>query len=113
MRKLRAAGAISKIVFTFSSDCSLIIVIGKANLSELSHWKAYLRPDKPEFGEGITNGWSAVGGQTSSAYVVGGFEAGGDPSSSSAGSAVGVSAGFATAALGTDTIGSVVSSDSS
>jgi amidase len=90
-------------------DFLLTVVIGKANLSELSHWKAYSRPDKPEFGEGITNGWSAVGGQTSAAYVVGGFDAGGDPSSSSAGSSVGVSAGFAAAALGTDTIGSVVS----
>ncbi len=48
----------------------------------------------------ITNGWSARGGQTQSAYVVGGFAAGGDPCGSSSGSAVGVSAGFAAASLG-------------
>lgn len=45
--KLRKAGA---------------IIIGKANLSELSNFKG-----------NITNGWSARGGQTQSAYVVGGY----------------------------------------
>ena len=39
------------------------IVIGKANLSELSHHKG-----------NITSGWSARGGQTQSAYVVGGYK---------------------------------------
>jgi amidase len=38
------------------------IIIGKANLSELSNFKG-----------NITNGWSARGGQTQSAYVVGGY----------------------------------------
>jgi len=56
----------------------------------------------------ITNGWSARGGQTQSAYVVGGFAAGGDPCGSSSGSAVGTSAGFAAAALGSETDGSLV-----
>jgi amidase len=60
-------------------------------------------------GSGGTQGWSAVGGQTSSAYIEGGFEAGGNPLGSSSGTAVGISAGFAAAGLGSDTTGSVVS----
>ena len=75
-----------------------VIVIGKANLSELANYKA----------TNTTNGWSARGGQTQSAYVVGGFAAGGDPCGSSSGSAVGVSAGFSAAALGSETDGSLV-----
>lgn len=59
--------------------------------------------------KGIPTGWSAVGGQTSSPYVKGGFEAGGDPIGSSGGSAVGLCAGFGVGAIGTDTTGSVVS----
>ena len=74
-----------------------VIIIGKANLSELSNYKG-----------NITNGWSARGGQTQSAYVVGGFAAGGDPCGSSSGPAVGTSAGFAAAALGSETDGSLV-----
>ncbi|OCF31109.1 hypothetical protein I316_07241 [Kwoniella heveanensis BCC8398] len=99
------------------------IVIGKTNLSELAGWKGVLRafgsdaddPSdiNPSSNDTIafrspTNGWSAVGGQTSSAYVEGGFEAGADPMGSSSGSAVGVSAGWAAASLGTDTMGSVL-----
>ena len=60
-------------------------------------------------GRGVTTGWSALGGQTSSAYVFGGFEKGGNPMGSSSGSAVGLSAGWCGFALGTDTTGSVVS----
>ncbi|ORX39547.1 amidase signature domain-containing protein [Kockovaella imperatae] len=75
-----------------------VIVIGKANLSELANYKAL----------NVTNGWSARGGQTQSAYVVGGFAAGGDPCGSSSGSAVGVSAGFSSASLGSETDGSLV-----
>lgn len=84
-------------------------VSGKANLNEFSGWKAYPRSASDAMGKGGTWGWSAVGGQTSSAYVEGGCEAGGNPLGSSSGSAVGVSAGFAAAALGTDTTGSVAS----
>ncbi|CDZ97832.1 Amidases [Phaffia rhodozyma] len=80
--KLRAAGA---------------IILGKANLSEFANFKG-----------NITNGWSARGGQTQSAYVVGGFAAGGDPCGSSSGSAVGVSAGWAASSLGSETDGSIV-----
>ena len=47
MHKLREAGA---------------IILGKANLSEFSQFKG-----------NNTDGWSARGGQTQSAYVVGGY----------------------------------------
>lgn len=82
--KLRAKGA---------------IILGKASLSEFAMFKA----------SHVENGWNAIGGQCQSAYVQGGFKAGGDPSGSSSGSAVGVSAGFAPAALGSETDGSIVS----
>lgn len=58
-------------------------------------------------GQDDSSGWSARGGQISSAYVVGGFSAGGDPSGSSGGSAVSVSAGFSAISIGTDTEGSI------
>lgn len=74
-----------------------VIVIGKANLSQYANWKG-----------NITNGWSARFGQSQSAYVVGGFEAGGDPCGSSSGSGIGVSAGFAAASLGSETDGSII-----
>lgn len=80
--KLRAAGA---------------IIIGKANLSEFANLKGQ-----------VPSGWSARGGQTQSAYVKGGYAAGGAPGGSSSGSAVGVSAGFAAAAIGTETDGSML-----
>lgn len=113
IRKLREAGAISmsptRRSCILSAGQQLTSVIGKANLAEFSGGKAYMRDDRPELGDGYIEGWSAVGGQTSSAYVEGGFEAGGDPLGSSSGSAVGVSAGFAAASLGGDTTGSIVS----
>ncbi|WVQ97353.1 hypothetical protein IAU59_004464 [Kwoniella sp. CBS 9459] len=101
------------------------IIIGKTNLSELAGWKGVFRvfASGADAGEpsllrayrnsttayrSPTNGWSAVGGQTSSAYVEGGFEAGADPMGSSSGSAVGLSAGWAAASIGTDTMGSVL-----
>ncbi|KAJ9094307.1 hypothetical protein QFC20_006935 [Naganishia adeliensis] len=74
-----------------------VIVIGKANLSQYANWKG-----------NITNGWSARFSQSQSAYVVGGFAAGGDPCGSSSGSGIGVSAGFAAASLGSETDGSII-----
>ncbi|KAH6622595.1 amidase signature domain-containing protein [Chaetomium tenue] len=80
------------------------IIIGKANLSEMAGWKGF----------GITTGWSAVGGQTQTPYVVGGVAPGekllghSTPAGSSSGSAVGVAAGFAPLALATETDGSIV-----
>ncbi|KAF7958928.1 hypothetical protein EAE96_002454 [Botrytis aclada] len=80
-----------------------MIVIGKANLSEMSGWK----------GLGITTGWSAVGGQTQSLYITGGLVKGEKllghtaPAGSSSGSASGVAAGFAPLAISTKTDGSI------
>ncbi|KKP02347.1 hypothetical protein THAR02_05547 [Trichoderma harzianum] len=59
-------------------------------------------------------GWSAVGGQTQSAYTTGDVDLAdrilghSSPSGSSTGSAVGVSAGYAPLAIGTDTGGSLI-----
>ncbi|KAI9768832.1 MAG: hypothetical protein M1840_004646 [Geoglossum simile] len=81
-----------------------VIILGKANLSELSNFKGSLIP----------SGWSAVGGQTQSAYVRGGLDpkdskdGHSSPSGSSAGSAVAVSAGYAPVSIGTETDGSLV-----
>nr|XP_019049186.1 hypothetical protein I302_02967 [Kwoniella bestiolae CBS 10118]OCF28116.1 hypothetical protein I302_02967 [Kwoniella bestiolae CBS 10118] len=109
------------------------IVIAKTNLNELSGWKGLLKsfplsnsssgsgprylsmstnnPDTADTTNntfrGPTNGWSAVGGQCSSAYVEGGFDNGGNPFGSSSGSAVGLSVGWGVVAVGTDTLGSV------
>ncbi|KAI1110907.1 amidase signature domain-containing protein [Nemania sp. NC0429] len=80
------------------------IIIGKANLSEMTGWKGF----------GLTTGWSALGGQTQSPYIDGGFKDGDKllghsaPGGSSSGSAAGVAAGFAPLALATETDGSIV-----
>jgi amidase len=81
--KLRAKGA---------------IVLGKAAMTEFANFK----------GLDLKNGYSARGGQCQSAYVIGGFDAGGDPSGSSSGSAVALSAGFAAGTLGSETDGSII-----
>ncbi|GME61635.1 Amidase [Neofusicoccum parvum] len=81
-----------------------LIVLGKANLSELCGLKS------PE----TMPGWSAVGGQTQSPYVARRLEKGvliwdhTAPGGSSAGSAVAVAAGFAPLAVGSDTVGSLI-----
>lgn len=80
------------------------IILGKANLSEMTGWKGF----------GVTTGWSALGGQTQSPYIVGGFKDGDKllghsaPGGSSSGSAAGVAAGFSPLALATETDGSIV-----
>lgn len=78
--KLRQAGA---------------VIIGKANLTE---WANFMSDNMP-------NGYSARGGQTLNPYGPGRFDVGG----SSAGSGSGVAAGFAIAAIGTETSGSILS----
>ncbi|KAL6817485.1 amidase signature domain-containing protein [Trichoderma camerunense] len=81
-----------------------MIIIGKTQLSELAGFK----------GSNIMTGWSALGGQTQSAYTTGavdltdGILGHSSPSGSSTGSAVGVSAGYAPLAIGTDTGGSLI-----
>jgi amidase len=69
------------------------VIIGKANLSE---W-ANFRSTHP------TSGWSTLGGQTVNPYALDR-----NPSGSSSGSAVGVAAGLAPLAIGTETDGSIV-----
>ncbi|KAL6802226.1 amidase family protein [Trichoderma sp. SZMC 28012] len=81
-----------------------VIIIGKANLSEWSWYRSNM----------ASLGWSAVGGQTQSAYVRGGLREddsiGGhsSPGGSSTGSAVAVAAGFSPIAVGADTMGSLI-----
>ncbi|WP_369138523.1 amidase [Modestobacter versicolor] len=77
-RRLREAGA---------------VVIGKANLSEWANFR----------GADSTSGWSGVGGQTASPYVLDR-----NPCGSSSGSAVGVAASLAQVSIGTETDGSIV-----
>jgi amidase len=69
------------------------LIIGKANLSEWANFRSTQS----------SSGWSAVGGQTNSAYVLDR-----NPCGSSSGSAVSASADLATVAIGTETDGSIV-----
>ncbi|KAK4696740.1 amidase, partial [Phenoliferia sp. Uapishka_3] len=97
------------------------IILGKTNLSEWANYKGNIVSRRnlsrmeatgeltSNFGaRRKTNGWSARGGQTQSAYVVGGFSAGGDPCGSSSGSGVAISAGWAAVSIGTETDGSII-----
>jgi amidase len=68
------------------------VILGKTNMTEWANWMHM----------SIANGYSAFGGQTDSPY-------GGDPSGSSTGNAVAVTSNFAPLAIGTETIGSIVS----
>jgi amidase len=79
VRRLREAGA---------------VIVGKANLSEWAIFRSSQSSD----------GWSATGGQT-----VNPVRHSHSPSGSSSGSAVAVAAGLVPLALGTETIGSIVS----
>jgi amidase len=80
--RLRAAGA---------------VILGKTNLSEWANFR----------GSNSTSGWSARGGQTRHPYALDR-----NPSGSSSGSAVAVSANLCVAAIGTETNGSIVSPSS-
>ena len=74
------------------------IILGKTNLSE---WANYLSSACP-------NGYSAVGGQTLNPYGRRKFDTGG----SSSGSGASMAAGYAAAAVGTETSGSILSPSS-
>ncbi|CAF3667892.1 unnamed protein product [Rotaria socialis] len=74
------------------------IILGKASLSEWSNFRSTNKSRE---------GWSARGGPVNSAYV-----ANGNPSGSSSGTAVAVSAGLCAGGLGTETAGSIVSPSS-
>jgi len=82
IRRLRAAGA---------------VILGKTNLSEWANFRGSLS----------TSGWSGRGGQTRNPYVLNR-----NPSGSSSGSAVAVSANLCAAAVGTETDGSILSPSS-
>lgn len=79
------------------------IIIAKSHLSEFANYK----------GSDLPPGWSAIGGQTQSAYTSDNVDKAdlgfghSNPGGSSTGSAVGVSAGYAAIAIGTGTTGSV------
>lgn len=74
------------------------IILGKVNLSEWAYF----------FCDGCPLGYSAVGGQTLNPYGRKRFETGG----SSAGSGTAMAAGYAVAAVGTETSGSILSPSS-
>lgn len=78
MTRLRAASA---------------VMLGKTNLTEWAAWRGY----------GGANGWSSLGGQTHN-----GFDPAYSPCGSSSGSGAAVAAGMCSAALGTETDGSIV-----
>lgn len=82
VRRLREAGA---------------VLLGKANLSEWANFRSTRS----------SSGWSAVGGQCRNPYVLDR-----NPSGSSSGSAVAVSADLCPVAVGTETDGSIVSPSS-
>jgi len=69
------------------------LVLGKTNLSEWANFR----------GNASTSGWSSAGGQTSN-----GADPAYNPCGSSSGSAAAIAAGMASAALGTETDGSIV-----
>ncbi len=69
------------------------IILGKTNLSEWANFRS----------THSTSGWSSVGGQTRNPYVLNR-----NPCGSSSGSAVSVAANLCTAAIGTETDGSIV-----
>jgi amidase len=78
-KKLREAGA---------------VILGKTNLSEWANFR----------GDHSSSGWSGRGGQTRNPYVLDR-----NPSGSSSGSAVAVSANLCVVAVGTETDGSIIS----
>jgi len=69
------------------------VILAKTNLSEFANWVDLSMP----------NGYSSLGGQVHNPYT------GGDPSGSSSGSGAGEALGYAAAAIGTETSGSILS----
>lgn len=74
------------------------VILGKTNLSEWANFRA-----NPRNGRG-TSGWSGRGGQTNMPYFLDQ-----NPSGSSSGSGVAVSANLCPVAIGTETNGSIIS----
>ncbi|MCA9859065.1 MAG: hypothetical protein KC438_05045 [Thermomicrobiales bacterium] len=94
------AGAAALADATAADDAYLVqqlrdagaVILGKVNMTEWANWMHL----------SVANGFSSFGGQTHSPF-------GGDPSGSSTGSAVAVTANFVPLAIGTETIGSIIS----
>lgn len=78
------------------------VILGKANLSEWANFRGFTPLDETE--SFFLNGWSARGGFTRNAYLLGW-----DPSGSSSGSAVATASNLCAAAVGSETDGSIVS----
>ena len=74
------------------------VILGKTNLSEWANFRSTGTPTRQ------TSGWSGRGGQTNNPYWLDQ-----NPSGSSAGSGVAVSANLTAAAIGTETNGSIIS----
>jgi len=74
------------------------VIMGKTNLSEWANFRGNPRGNRG------TSGWSGRGGQTNNAYFLDQ-----NPSGSSAGSGVAVSANLCSVAIGTETNGSIIS----
>src|SRR3954453_11679455 len=74
------------------------VIMGKTNLSEWANFRANGRNGRQ------TSGWSGRGGQTNMPYFLDQ-----NPSGSSSGSAVAVSANLTAVAIGTETSGSIIS----
>src|SRR5262249_12238217 len=104
-RMLTTAGSLALMGGPAPKDAFLVgrlraarpVILGKTNLSEWANFRS----------THSTSGWSARGGQTRNPYALDR-----NPSGSSSGSAVAVSANLAAAAIGTETDGSIVSPSS-
>jgi amidase len=96
------AGSLALVGAKVSRDATLVVrlreagavILGKTNLSEWANFRS----------SGSTSGWSGRGGQTHNPYALDR-----NPSGSSSGSAVAVSANLCVVAVGTETDGSIVS----
>ncbi|MGH8292335.1 MAG: amidase [Gammaproteobacteria bacterium] len=100
-RMLTTAGSLALMGAPASRDATLVaklrkagaVILGKTNLSEWANFRS----------SHSTSGWSGEGGLTHNPYILDRNACG-----SSSGSAAAVAAGFATAAIGTETDGSIV-----
>ena len=100
-RMQTTAGSLALVGAPAATDATLVarlraagaVILGKTNLSEWANYRS----------DHSTSGWSGRGGQTRNPYVLSR-----NPCGSSSGSAVAVSAGLSTVAVGSETDGSLV-----